>query len=126
MPLEMLFFQRPSSCAANPANEVLPADSTQESRQPGSDSSQLFGIPGPSCAAQPDVSPASNSAAQPSEDDGNDGESAVQPDDDVEGSGAEKTDEGETNAEAEEAWSVQTFSKTTSLYDDWLHRGPYL
>jgi len=162
MPLEMLFFERPLSCAAKSANEVLSADSSQEGRQPGSSSAaQPVVTPGSSSAAQLVVIPASSNAAQPAEDDGNnevfmpdegreepftrtsaqpsddlllatnskDGtleDSAVQPADDVEGSGAEGTDEEETLAEDEDAWSVQTFSKTTSLYDDWLHRGPYL
>ena len=162
MPLEMLFFERPLSCAAKSANEVLSADSSQENKQPGSSSAaQLVVIPGSSSVAQPVVIPASSNAAQPAEDDGNnevfmpdegreepftrtsaqpsddlllainskDGtleDSVVQLADDVEGSGAEETVEEETLAEDEDAWPVQTFSKTSTLYDDWLHRGPYL
>ena len=66
MPLEMLFFERPLSCAAKSANEVLSADSSQEGRQPGSSSAaQPVVTPGSSNAAQPVVTPGSSSAAQP-------------------------------------------------------------
>ena len=39
---------------------------------------------------------------------------------------AEAPEEEEHSGEDEEEVSVHAFSKTTSLHDDWLHRGPYL
>ena len=43
---------------------------------------------------------------------------------DADGSKAE--DEEAADAEDEGAWCAHAFSKTTSIHDDWLHRGPYL
>ena len=51
---------------------------------------------------------------------------AEQPADDDEAARQEAADEKGTGEEGEGECSVQAFSKTTSLYDDWLHRGPYL
>ena len=51
---------------------------------------------------------------------------AAQPDANVEGPDSEAGGQEAADAEDEGPWCAHAFSKTTSLHDDWLRRGPYL
>ena len=117
MPLEMLSFQRSLGRAAPPADEMPLADESPDAAtvRRAAQPAEAYGVDD---AEEHILSDEGSEETLTSR--------AEQPADDDEVARQEAADEKGTGEEGEGECSVQAFSKTTSLYDDWLHRGPYL